>query len=108
VSSIEARQPVQVQYSRDLARFEEQLPPTGARGCRAQMFVRCKLVQLFTVLCPASKRGSLVRLLVEAVPQFSRDHVTTACAVSKEDKTETKVRCWMKELYRQRMQYGNR
>jgi hypothetical protein len=48
-----------------------------ARGGRAQLFVRGKLACL-PYTCPASKRGSRVRLLIDAIPQFSERHKTVS------------------------------
>jgi hypothetical protein len=56
--------------------------------------------------------------VIDAVPQFSRDHheycTCSGCLYvdvqhyRRKKKPKWKVRWWMKELYRQRMQYGNR
>jgi hypothetical protein len=71
------------------------------RSCAANSFVR------LPCSCPGSKRGSRVPPLIDAVPQFSRDHVNTARAgasfmlmlkiIEGKNKPKRKVRRWMKE-----------
>jgi hypothetical protein len=41
-----------------------------ARGCREQLFVRGKLLRLFTMFVSSIE----ARRAIDAVPQFSRDH----------------------------------